>query len=156
MKDDIAAHVWKRICDMHVCVLVTHRGIRLHARPMGVFPRPDDHAIYLLTDVLGDKDDEIAVKPQVALMFQSGETYVAVSGTAKASNDRAKIQELWTPFARAWWSGPEDPAIRLLTVTPEDAQIWESPGKAFAYGAMLVAAVTGTKPKVGETHKVAL
>jgi hypothetical protein len=50
---------------------------------------------------------------------------------------RAKIRELWTPFA-------------LLTVTPRRAGYWESPGKPITYADMLLPAATGKRPSVGE------
>ena len=46
------------------------------------------------------------------------------------------------------------PGIRLLTVTPETAELWDSPNKAIAFSAMLVAAVTGAKPRMGDNATV--
>ncbi|MCW5714781.1 MAG: pyridoxamine 5'-phosphate oxidase family protein [Bauldia sp.] len=46
------------------------------------------------------------------------------------ANDRAKIKELWTPFARAWWESADDPDIRVLTVTPSKSEIWEGAQQA--------------------------
>ena len=76
--------------------------------------------------------------------------FVSVAGHAELSNDRDKIAELWSAFDKAWWDDETDPDIRLLTVTPETAELWDSPGKAAAFTAMLAAAVTGAKPKMGD------
>ncbi|MCW5718495.1 MAG: pyridoxamine 5'-phosphate oxidase family protein [Bauldia sp.] len=80
--------------------------------------------------------------------------YVTIEGRAVVANDRAKIKELWTPFARAWWESADDPDIRVLTVTPAKAEIWEGPNKLVAAAIMLTAAVTGAKPPVGDHGKV--
>jgi general stress protein 26 len=72
------------------------------------------------------------------------------------SNDRVKIKELWGPIAKAWWSSPDDPNIRLLTVTPNDAEYWDSPGTVVSYVKMLAAAVSDTRPAMGENKKVAM
>ncbi|HZY67338.1 MAG TPA: pyridoxamine 5'-phosphate oxidase family protein, partial [Devosia sp.] len=55
---------------------------------------------------------------------------------------------------KAWWDDENDPDIRLLTVTPETAELWDSPNKAIAFSAMLVSAVTGAKPKMGDNATV--
>jgi general stress protein 26 len=81
---------------------------------------------------------------------------VSLRGRAEVRNDRAKIRELWTPFAKAWWDGPDDPEIRVVVVKPESAEFWDSPGKIAAYAAMLTAAVTGAKVPVGENKTVPL
>ena len=64
--------------------------------------------------------------------------------------------ELWTPFAKAWRDGADDPEIRLLTFTPENAEIWEGPNQLIATAIMLTAAVTGAKPAVGDHGAVRL
>jgi general stress protein 26 len=99
-----------------------------------------------------DKYDHLDQYPAVTLGFADpdGSKYVVATGTAVLSNDRARIKELWSPFAKAWWDSADDPAIRLLTVRPERAEIWDSPGKLVATAIMLGAAVTGAKPAVGD------
>lgn len=96
--------------------------------------------------------------PTVSLGFvdQGGSDYLALSGQAVVSNDREKIRELWTPFAKAWWDSADDPDIRLITVTPENAELWDGPSKLIAGALMLTAAVTGAKPAVGDHGAVRL
>ena len=36
------------------------------------------------------------------------------AGAARVLNDRARIRDLWTPAAKAWWEGPDDPRIRVF------------------------------------------
>lgn len=146
--------VWKLAKKQHVAMLTTIDGGKLHARPMGMFAKRDDDRIYFFTDVSGKKDDEIDSDPNMSIAFQSGSSYVAIAGRAAVTNDRAKIKELWSPVVKAWWDSPDDPAIRLLTVTPDSAELWETPGKIVAYVQMFTAAVTGGRPDIGETHKV--
>ena len=64
--------------------------------------------------------------------------------------------ELWEPTAKAWWDSADNPNIRLLTVTPSEAEYWDSPGKTVSMVKMLVAAATGTRPDVGKNEKVAM
>jgi general stress protein 26 len=59
-------------------------------------------------------------------------------------------------FAKAWWDSADDPNIRVLKVTPEDAQYWDSPGTTVSTIKMLAAAATGTRPNLGDNRKVAM
>lgn len=79
-----------------------------------------------------------------------------ISGRAVVSNDRNKIHELWTGFDKAWWESERDPAIRLITVTPEDGELWDSPGRLVTTAIMLAAAVTGKGADIGDNAGVRL
>ena len=78
------------------------------------------------------------------------------SGKATISNDRDRIRDLWSPFAKAFWDSPDDPGIRVIRMTPEDAELWDSPGRIVSTVSMLTSAVTGKSPKVGENAKIVL
>jgi general stress protein 26 len=143
-------HVWDLIADIPMALLVTHQGDAMDARPMAATAKKEEGQIYILANKGEDSDREIQSDSDVVLSFQKGVTFVVVHGRAQASDDRAKIKELWNAFDKAWWDGPEDPRIRLLAVTPSRAEYWESPGKLVAYADMLLAAATGEKPVTGE------
>lgn len=148
--------VWRLMTKIGFCMLSTHDGEDIRARPMAAHLDRDENAIYFLTDAESHKDDEIEARPQVGLAFADAgdQKYVSVSGRATVSNDRAKIKELWSPAAKAWWDSPDDPSIRLLKVVPKDAQYWDSPGTVVAYVKMMAAAVTNTRPAMGDSAKV--
>ena len=42
----------------------------------------------------------------------------------------------------------------MLKITPDDAEFWDSPGSVISYVKMAAAAVTGTRPDVGDNRKV--
>lgn len=149
--------VWKLIKDIPMALLVTKDGDRLDARPMSATAKADEGCIYILANKQEDSDKQIRTDCEILLSFQKGAaTTVVVHGRAHASDDRAKIAELWNAFDKAWWDGPEDPRIRLLTIVPSRAEYWESPGKLVAYTDMLIAAATGGRPKTGEHGQTAL
>jgi general stress protein 26 len=158
MADDHIAHAWDLMEKIGTCMLVTWDGERQRARPMAAYLRSQEHAIYFLTDERREKIDEVEHFPIVTLAFAnpSSQKYVALSGHAVVSNDRVKIKELWSPFAKAWWDTADDPNIRILMVTPEEAELWDSPGTLIATVKMLTAAATGTRPDIGENRKVAM
>ncbi len=155
---DHVDRVWDLAKRIGICMFVTWDGERQRARPLAATVDKDEGAIYFLTDINGHKDEQITQFPTVTLAFadHGHSRYVTLTGKATMSNDRARIKELWSPFAKAWWDGPEDPAIRAIKVVPDDAELWDSPGRIVTTISMLAAAVTGRSPKIGENAKVVM
>jgi len=156
MAETASEHVWNLIEDIPMALLVTRDGMAVDARPMGATARTKEGRIYILANKGEDTDRQVQADPEVTLSFQKGVTYVVVHGTAAVSDDRAKIADLWNAFDKAWWTGPDDPRIRLIAITPGKAEYWESPGKLVAYTDMILAAAVGTRPKTGEHGTVRL
>jgi len=150
--------VWDLMKKIGFAMLVTRDGDKLRARPMSAYLERESNTIYFLTDVRRHKDDEIARNPNINLSFADAgsQKYVSVSGTAVVSNDRARIKELFSTPAKAWWDSADDPNIRVLKISPEDAEFWDSPGTVISYVKMAAAALTGTRPDIGENRKVAI
>lgn len=46
------------------------------------------------------------------------------------------------------------PSIRVIEVDPEDAELWDGPGRIVGAAKMLAAALTGAQPDFGENRKV--
>jgi len=150
--------VWELAEKINICMFVTWDGERQRARPLAANVDRAENAIFFLTDVSGLKDDQIERFPVVTLAFAdtSGNKYVSITGKAKVTDDRARIKRLWTPDNKAFWDSEDDPDIRLITVTPEDAEVWDSPNRFVSAVKMLTAAVTGAKVELGNNRKVAL
>lgn len=152
--DSDRERVWRLIEKIGYCMLAAREGRDIRARPMAAFAAPDENAIYFLVD--GGSQKQAQSQSNVCLAFADVEcqNYVSLSSHAELSNDRAKIKELWSTPARAWWESPDDPAIRVLKVTPKDAQYWDSPGTIMSYVEMLAAAVADNRPDIGYHGKV--
>jgi len=155
---EIEDRVWDLAKKIDICMFVTWDGTQQRARPLSARVFRDEHRIYFLVDESGGKNDEIEKYPTVTMCFADTGSmkFVTIAGEATVSNDRAKIQELWGATDKAWWDDATDPAIRLLTVVPDNAELWDSPNKLVAVTAMLTAAVTGAKPKMGDHGEVNL
>ena len=107
--------VWKALKNASHCMLVTHDGETIRARPMAIYAQPSAKAIYLLTDVRNHKDEEIADNPQVCVTLDEETFFCSVSGAAQISRDRVIIDDIWDTSAAAWFDGKDDPNLRLLT-----------------------------------------
>jgi general stress protein 26 len=156
--DEIVDRVWELAEKIDFCMFVTWDGERQQARPLSSRVFRDEHAIYFLVSAEGHKNAQVERFPTVNLSYvDSGKMdFVSISGEATVSNDRAKITDLWSAFDKAWWDNADDPDIRLITVRPERAELWDSPGKLVAFTTMLTAAITGAKPEFGDNATVRL
>lgn len=154
--DDHIDKVWDIAKDIRVAMFITWDGEKQRARPMATHPDRDEHAIYLLTDATSAKTWQIDEFPTVTLAYadKSGNDYLSISGEAVVSNDRTKIRDLFTPFAKAWWDSAEDPEIRVVKISPSDAELWDGPAGPVATVKMLLAAATNRRPDMGDNAKV--
>jgi general stress protein 26 len=154
--EDDTDKVWELAEKIGFCMLTTQSGLELKARPMSAYAERIENAFYFLTDVASHKDNEVARHPNVCLAFADSKSqkYVSISGSAEVQNDREKIHDLWATPAKAWWDSADDPSIRILKVTPSSAEYWDSPGTIISYIKMAAAAVTSSKPDMGENAKV--
>ena len=156
MSDERVDRVWELMESVGLCMLSTWDGSRIHSRPMAAFLRRDEGAIYFFTDERAHKDDEIQRFPQVCLAFADtgGQKYVSVSGTARISDDRRKIDEFWSAGAKVWWGSPDNPKLRLLIVRPNSAEYWDAPGTLISAFKVAFALATGTTLDPGEHESV--
>lgn len=156
--EEVRDRIWELAEKIDICMFTTWDGAEQRSRPLSARVRQGEHAIYFLVDESGEKNLQLEEYPAVSCTWADNGNYkyVLVSGSARLTNDRAKITELWTKSDEAWWDGDDDPTIRLLTVTPERGELWDSPGKAVALVKMVTAVVTGGAPEMGDNAKVEL
>ncbi len=149
--DELIERAWEIAHDAHVVTLITIEGNQAIARPMS--PRVDRDAgvIQFLTSADSRKvRDSESMDAQATVFCAHGHGYVSFTGSISTSNDRTKIKELWSAANKAWWDSADDPSIRLVTVRPTQAELWDGPNKLAAAAMMLAAAITGAKPKMGD------
>ena len=150
--------IWELAKQIDVCMFVTWDGEYNRARPLSARVHRDENAIYFLVNDDSAKTRQLSNYPNVTLAWSDSShyKYVTISGPAAVTNDRGKIGELWEKTDAAWWDNADDPEIRLITVKPDEGELWDSPGLVVATAKMALAAVTGAKPNIGENAKVDL
>jgi general stress protein 26 len=144
--------IWTTISKLHVCMLTTEEGGRLVSRPMASLARPNDGRIYFITHLQTGKVGEIGGSAPVNLAYAdpSANTYVSISGTARTSQNREKLRELWGFFAEAWLpQGPDDADTALIEVEPEEAKLWDGTRSRLIQSAKMLAAVIRQSPPSG-------
>ncbi len=132
----------------------------LRSRPMATQQVEFDGDLYFFTRAGSGKVDEIERDHHVNVSYAKpdDQRYVSVSGMARLSRDRAKIEELWSPILKAWFpEGLDDPELALLKVSVESAEYWDSPSsKMVQLVGFVKALVTGESYKPGEHEKLDL
>jgi general stress protein 26 len=135
-----------RDVDIAMLATTTPEG-RLVSRPMGTQEVEFDGDLWFATGADSGNVAEISANPRVNVAYASPHKniYVSVAGRASIVDDRAKIEELWSPAMKLFFpAGKDDPNLRLLRVEAETAEYWEGPGTAFGKALYFItASVTG-------------
>jgi general stress protein 26 len=140
-------------------MLVTHTETgALRARPMAIAHIDDSCRVWFFTSVVSGKVHEMETDTHVNVVCQKERTlHLSLSGIAKLSRDRAKIDEFWKEVYKVWFpKGKEDPELTLVAVEPSEGEYWDDEGfKRIKYLFEAAKAyATGTKPEIdeGEEH----
>ncbi len=149
--------VWDIVEKVGVGMLTTRFAGGLRARP--IEPRLDREqgVIRIVTDVRGLKDDEIESAPHVGLVVicAADKAYLSISGRALVTRDVAMAKRIWHKTDDMWWSGPEDPNVRVIVLSPVLAELWDGPSSSMVAASEIAKAkITGEKPDLGENRKV--
>lgn len=131
------------------CFLCTSikTGLPFSTRPMAVLQVDNDGNLWFLSSNDSSKNAEISKDPLVQLLFQESphSGFMNVYGIAEISTDKAKIEEIWTPLAKTWFTGgKDDPRVTVIKVSPTQGHYWDNKhGKAIAFLKMVTGAIIG-------------
>ncbi len=121
---------------------------RTGTRPMNVRKVDDRGDLWFLSASDSHQNEELARDPSVQLYFQGSahSDFLHLRGRATISTDRSKVDELWEPVIKTWFTGgKDDPRITVIRVTPTDGYYWDTkPGYTVAAAKMLIGAASGT------------
>ena len=125
----------------------------LHSRPLALLEGDFDGTLWFFTADPSPKTEDLRVHPEVNVAVGSDKGYLSLSGTGRVDRDPARIDELWNPWAEAYFeNGRQDPAVALLRVDVETAELWDTEKplivKAFEIGRAIM---TKTPPDVGDS-----
>lgn len=110
-------------------MLVTQRDSELRSRPMHIADRTEDGRVWFVTNIDSGKLEELTENPEVNVAMQADSRFLSISGTVRATRDRAKIDELWSDSYGIWLSrGRDDPALVLLEIVPTYVEYWDRSG----------------------------
>lgn len=131
------------------CFFVTNVNLNgsHKSRPMSVQTIDEAGHIWFLSAKDSFKNMELKQDNKVTLYFQgsSYSDFLELNGSANVTYDRAKIEELWEPSVKAWFTeGIDDPRISVIHFIPETGYYWDNKhGNAVAGIKMMISAVVG-------------
>jgi general stress protein 26 len=147
LSDQAAIEKIKELADGKICLFCTYEDGQIVSRPMGTQGIDEDGTIWFFSRKDSEKNEQIDEDSTVHLMYMdtSKQQYLSLSGRARVVIDKKKIEELWSPIAKAWFEqGKDDPELSLLSVTPEEGHYWDTKnGKIISLIKIAVAALTG-------------
>jgi general stress protein 26 len=117
------------------------------SRPMSLQKVDEKGVCWFLSASDSHTNEQIQADAHVQLLFQGSDysDFLTLYGTAAISTDKQKINELWEPTYKTWFTeGKDDPRITVISVTPEDGYYWDTKhGQFVAFAKRMVGAMVG-------------
>ncbi|HEX8268967.1 MAG TPA: pyridoxamine 5'-phosphate oxidase family protein [Flavobacterium sp.] len=151
---EAAAKIKEMAEDIRVCMFCTELTVLpIATRPMSVQEVDDQGNLWFISSGQSNKNFEILQDDRVQLIFSktSDNHFLSIFGTATIYRDKSKIEEVWTPIAKAWFEqGQDDPNVTVIKVHPTDAYYWDTKeGKIVSVLKIAAAAITGGNTEDG-------
>lgn len=149
--------IWSMISKIGTGMLVSLNKEEPHARPMQLVQDDYDGTLWFFTRKNDPKVKEITENQHVCLTFSDTDknTFVSLTGEAKLSTDKNRIERYWNPVVASWYSedkASEEPA--LLEIKISRGEHWDSDTNAISFWYEIAKAnLTGKKPNLGENQK---
>eukprot|EP01087_Luapelamoeba_hula_P019384 TRINITY_DN6412_c0_g2_i1.p1 TRINITY_DN6412_c0_g2~~TRINITY_DN6412_c0_g2_i1.p1 ORF type:complete len:244 (-),score=59.71 TRINITY_DN6412_c0_g2_i1:65-796(-) len=164
---DDSAPLTKKLQDLYAlidgiqfCMMTTRRSDgNLVSRAMASQTNMNGTDLWFFANIESHKFDEINFDNHVNLSyFGSDKSWVSVAGTAKVSQDREKIKEMYTTDLRAWFpdledgvhdGSPSDPRIALILVEANSVTYSKSDASMpVKYFLIAKSIITGEAPNI--------
>ena len=135
------------IKESRICMLTTvDEETLMVARPMSPQEMCEQGSIWFLTDPNTSKMKHLQLM-NLAFSDEAQSTYVSISGHGELVTDRARIESLWSPFARPWFPDGVDSAnLALLKFIPHVAEYWDAPDSKMVRMFATALSVVAAKP----------
>ena len=140
----------------------TNKKGDIHAWPMTTNEvNLNNKEIWFIGDKSSDVVKDIKDDARIGLSYatQDEKNYVSVSANAELPDDKAKLDELWSPVYNAFFAnGKEDENVQLIKVVPHGVECWLSGSTVVNIFKMAAAALQDgkTAEDMGETFSVSL
>jgi len=155
MAEHATEKFWDMIKGFDTCMVTTRDGETLRARPMAPRLSKERGEILFITEKSSHKVGEVAGDDQVACTFTKHGEYVALSGTASVTQDRARIDEIWDAEMEAWMpQGKDGPDVAVLVIKPSQAEIWDVKTNKITQAYEFAKAYLGDKDRPDTTEHV--
>lgn len=137
-----------------IAMVMTMVGGRHTSRPVTCAEVVDGRVSFLVSNEVDWVKDIAAGRAvvHVTVADESKNTYLALNGSAFLTQDREECARLWTPIARAWFEGPDDPTLGVLRFVVADGEYWDGPSGMIGKALGLARAVLTGDERAGGSH----
>jgi general stress protein 26 len=122
-------------------------GEAFSTRPMSVQKIDDDGTLWFLSPIDSHKNEHLLHNPSVQLLFKGSDhsDFLSLYGSTIMSRDEQKIEELWEPILKTWFTeGKDDPRITVIQFTPEHGYYWDTKhAQIVAFAKQMIGAAIG-------------
>jgi general stress protein 26 len=154
---DPEALLWRELDKLHAGMLGVE-GSGQHMQPMAHHLDREGRRLWFLTK--RDTDLVQALHPGAVAHFvivsKAQDFHACMSGPLEVRQDRAKLDEIWSPVSGAWFEGgKDDPELVMLALELRSAAIWASTANTLAFAWEIAKAnATQSMPDVGVRNEV--
>ncbi|WP_432714301.1 pyridoxamine 5'-phosphate oxidase family protein [Pedobacter sp.] len=143
---DKIKEIAKKAGSCFFCTKITS-GEPFATRPMSAQHIDDDGNFWFLSAADSQKNKDLETDKAVQLLFQGSaySDFLTIYGTATVNTDKQKIDELWDPILKTWFTeGKDDPRITVIKMAPTQGYYWDTKhGMAVAMVKRLYGAIKG-------------
>ncbi|MCM3710138.1 pyridoxamine 5'-phosphate oxidase family protein [Sporosarcina luteola] len=94
----------------------------------------EDFTLYTATSKKTDKVDELEQNPNTHILIGYdgegfGDEYLEIMGTVTISDEESMKKKVWNEHMEPYFTGPEDPDLVILKVTPDSMRLMNKKGE---------------------------
>ncbi|WP_040227372.1 pyridoxamine 5'-phosphate oxidase family protein [Bhargavaea cecembensis] len=94
----------------------------------------DGLTLYTATSKKTDKVDELESNPYTHILIGYdgdgfGDDFLEILATVSVTDEEGLIDKVWNDAMKGWFSGPDDPDLVILKVTPESMRVMNKKGE---------------------------
>ena len=122
----------KILKESFVGTMATVQQNKPHTRYMTFFN--DEFTLYTATSKQTQKMDELELNPYTHILIGyegkgMGDEYLEIEGKVSISDDESIKEKVWNKHMKSWFSGPEDPDLVILKISPETIRLMNKKGE---------------------------
>lgn len=147
-KKEAVKKMQEMVDNNHTALMFTNLSQQpLSTRPMFTQEVDKEGNFWFMSDSEGEHNSHIESDPKVQLSYanEGKSEYLSVYGKAIISRDKNKIDDFWSPMAKAWFDDKNDPRITIVKVIPEDSFYWDT--KHYKFVSLLKIATSALSDK---------
>ncbi|EEB86068.1 pyridoxamine 5'-phosphate oxidase family protein [Roseobacter sp. GAI101] len=150
MNTSLKEEFWDRIEDIRTGMLGTDEA---RSVPMSHYVDKDANALWFITANGTDlaKTAQSGASAEYVIISNDEHLYARVDGKVQAVTDPAKLDELWSAIAGAWFEdGRQDDDVQLVRMDLSTAEVWATGGSLSFLYEIAKAHLTDEKPDMGQ------